>query len=268
MVNAPPTPPPTSAVEISDAARTVTAEAQLPSASATPSAAPVSDPTPVTSSSSRTDIYQAAFPIVTELVANGNYAALITHCERTDLNGDGDNSPTRFFTSAPLILAYLIVNNLPPARYALERLPESLVSHPLAKQLRDLLSATSSRKHTAVYSEAKLLYDQVQGDLIDVKLASVISALTRAFIDSFRQRTFQLVAKAYSSIHLSLVETYMGWSTEEVLTAARDAGWLFDEGSKTLTPQSKSMNGNASITGASSLHTFSFVASNVAQLEA
>lgn len=78
MVNGPPTPPPTSAIELSDAAKL--AGPSEPEAAA-PNANPAPDAPP-----SHPDCYQSTLPTITDLVAQGDYISAIQTCERCDLN--------------------------------------------------------------------------------------------------------------------------------------------------------------------------------------
>lgn len=78
MVNGPPTPPPTSAIELSDAAKL--ARTSEPEA-ATPNANPAPDALP-----SRPDCYQSTLPTITDLVVQEDYISVIRACERCDLN--------------------------------------------------------------------------------------------------------------------------------------------------------------------------------------
>ncbi|KDQ33360.1 hypothetical protein PLEOSDRAFT_1061040 [Pleurotus ostreatus PC15] len=263
MVNAPPTPPPTSAIELSDAAKLAgpsEPEAAAPNANPAPGAPP-----------SHPDCYQSTLPTITDLVAQGDYISAIQTCERCDLNGDGDTSPTRFLITAPLVIAYLIVDNLAPARYALNRLPDKLASQPLVKALNDLLRATRDRKHSLVYSRAESLFKQAQQpNFLDANLGSLVASMITAFVEAFRRRTFVLLSKAYSSLPVSLAQSYLGWQPEQILTAVSKEGWSYDQATKVLSPPSDSSSftsANRSVAGPSSLETFSVVATNVARLE-
>ncbi|KAL4265258.1 CSN8/PSMD8/EIF3K domain-containing protein [Pleurotus pulmonarius] len=245
MVNGPPTPPPTSAIELSDAAKL--AAPSEPEATA-PNANPAPDAPP-----SRPDCYQSTLPTITDLVVQGDYISVIHACERCDLNGDGDTSSTRFLITAPLVVAYLIVDNLAPARYALSRLPDKLASQPLVKSLNDLLRATRDRKHSLVYTRAESLFKQVQQpNFLDANLGSLIASMLTAFVEAFRRRT------------------YLGWSPEQILTAVTKEGWSYDQATQVLSPPSDSSSFSSakrSVAGPSSLETFSVVATNVARLE-
>ncbi|KAJ6502095.1 COP9 signalosome [Mycena sanguinolenta] len=253
----PPTPPPSSATEIQDATRTIVPP--VPAASTSASA-----PAPA-----RQDIFTQIFPEIVSLAAEHRYIELIDLAEYRDVASDADRQASRLLLTAPLVLAYLTVDNLPPARFALNRLPHNLATSPLGKQLHLLLASTSERKYANVYSRTQALLEHVrQSDFFDPSLGALLGDMISAFLDAFRSRTFNLLHKAYTSLPLPLAEMYLGLAANDVLTAAERGGWAYDASTRVLTPPQKSnvrtTNGFAPF---SSLATFDFVANSVARLE-
>jgi COP9 signalosome complex subunit 8 len=132
----------------------------------------------------------------------------------------------------------LITIDRPPARYALQRLPDSLSSLPLSRALSALIIYTMNRQHAQLYEQATALMNLVsQPDFFDKDLGSLIHTLTTAFLgkllrvyvlrcaftdaepteESFRQRTFELLSKAYTSLPSSLACTYLGLRPEQTI---------------------------------------------------
>ncbi|KAF7337961.1 CSN8-PSD8-EIF3K domain-containing protein [Mycena venus] len=230
MSTGPPTPPPSSATEIQDAARTI-----VPPVPAASTSAPAPAP------QARQDNFTQIFPQIASLASEKNYLDLIKFVERNDIASDSERQPSRLLLTAPLVLAYLIVDDLPPARFALNRLPNNLATSPLGKQLHSLLASTSERKYANVYSRTQTLLEHVgQPDFFDTSLGALLGIMIGAFLDSFRSRTFNLLQKAYTSLSLSLAEMYLGLPTNEVLAAAQGSGWTFDPSTQVLTPAPKS----------------------------
>jgi COP9 signalosome complex subunit 8 len=101
---------------------------------------------------------------------------------------DGDRYHSRLLVVAPLVLAYLIRDELyvylrieasaglitnfsSPAYYALTRLPDNAMGQPLCQALLSLLASTWERKHAMVYSRAESLHYMVeQSDFVNAKL--------------------------------------------------------------------------------------------------
>ncbi|GLB34789.1 putative CSN8/PSMD8/EIF3K family protein [Lyophyllum shimeji] len=259
MANGPPTPPPTTEAEIQDEARQPVepvAHNVLP-----PQAGPTDQ-----------DAYwQSILPTIADLASQSSFDELIRIAESADLNSDAnsDRRLTRMLVTAPLVLAYLIIDDLAPARFALMRLPDDVSSSPLAKALIELLASTWERKHASVYSRAENLFDLVhQPDFFHEKLASILTDLVASFVESFRQRTFTLLSKAYASLPVPLAQVYLGMKNDELLVAAQKAQWSYDPSTNILIPQvPSSVAATALELTFSSLSTFHFVANSVAKLE-
>ena len=77
------TPPPSSATEMADEARTA---APTPPAEPIPAATPVSPVSPIESKQLSQDIYQQIFPTIADLANQQDYIQLISVAERCDLN--------------------------------------------------------------------------------------------------------------------------------------------------------------------------------------
>ncbi|KAF8205736.1 COP9 signalosome, partial [Mycena galopus ATCC 62051] len=249
----PPTPPPSSATEIQDAARTIVPP--VPAASTSTSAPAPAQQQP------RQDGFTQIFPEIVSLASEKHYKQLIHAIEQSD----SDRQPTRLLLTAPLVLAYLTLDDLPPARFALNRLPHNLATSSLGKQLHSLLASTSERKYVNVYTRANALLELVTQPDFDPSLGALLGLMVPAFLDTFRERTFNLLQKAYTSLPLPLAETYLGLPANEVLAGAERSGWSYDPSTQVLTPAQKSTIRQAN--GFSSLATFDFVADSVARLE-
>ncbi|KAI0723925.1 COP9 signalosome [Cerioporus squamosus] len=271
----PPTPPPSSATEIEDAARTTLPPPQAAPAAVEPATAPVPAQTateqpqpPITNASTQKSEYELLFPSITELARSGSIRDLIEVAERGDQSADQDRNPARLLLVAPLVLAYLVVDDIPPARHALTRLPATLTSLPLVQGLFSLLSSVSERKYANIYTRAEQLHQFVLDPSFSVEpLGQVLAGMITGFVDTFRKKTFHLLARAYTSIPLPLAQVYLGLTAEQVVNVAVPAGWEFHETSFILTPH-KQPSGSRSVTSApSTLLALNLVAETVANLE-
>lgn len=256
MANGPPTPPPTTEAEIQDEARSAAETAVAISA---------------LPQSTRDDAYQAVFPAIADLASQSKFPELIELAEVTELNSDADSDrrTTRLLVVAPLVLSYLIIDNLPPARFALSRLPENVLLGSLSKALLELLASTSERSHANVYSRTQTLYNLIhKPGFFDATLTSVLTGLLEKFIHAFRQRTVILLAKAYTSLPLPLAQVYLGLTRDELLAATQSAQWTYVSSAEILLPKVHSYVASQTAGPVfSSLSTFHFVANSVAKLE-
>ncbi|TRM59291.1 COP9 signalosome [Schizophyllum amplum] len=238
--------------------------------------APVQAPTPSAPSSSSSSskapqrapddtVFRAAFGEISATVAQGQYSDVVSLAERADLMGDA-HSPARLLAVAPMVLAYLIVDDLPPARFAMFRLPDSLHNLPLVQGLNSLVALTWQRRYEHVYKCAESLL-AVANDF-EEPIAQVLHALVRQFVDSFRERTFRLLSRAYTEVPLGLVEMYLGMPGAQIVPAAQSRGWAYDEANKIFKPVKPTTAVAAGHkSDISSLNTFHFVASSVGKLE-
>ncbi|KAJ7749549.1 COP9 signalosome [Mycena maculata] len=259
MSTGPPTPPPISATEIQDATRTVVPP--LPAAS-------TSTPVVAAPQAPRQDMYTQLFPQIASLASEKNFVQLIRAAEGCDISAE-ERQPSRFLLTAPLVLAYLTIDDLPPALAALNRLPSPLPSTPLVKQLYALLASTSERKYANVYTRAQGLVELVgKPDFFDTSLGALLGVMVHTFLEEFRNRTFNLLVKAYTSLPLPLAQVYLGLPADEVLSVSANNGWTFDAANQVLTPvppqKAATSNGFSPF---SSLATFDLVANSVAKLE-
>ncbi|KAL0946812.1 hypothetical protein HGRIS_012981 [Hohenbuehelia grisea] len=263
MSGGPPTPPPTTAVEIEDAAKADQVAVQPKVETSSVAALAIVPP--------RQDVYQVAFPAIVDLALRHSFKDLIQLAEGKDLNGDGDAHPTRFLISVPLVIAYLIVDDLAPARYVLARLPDALASHRLAKSLHALYLATKDRKHAQVYSLiGKLSTYASQPDFIEPKLGSLITTMLGTLSESFRQQTFALLGRAYTAIPLTLAQEYLGMSETQLIDVAEKSAWSYDITTQVFSPAAGplSIRSNEYSSVPSTLGTFHSVADSAVKNEA
>ncbi|KAJ3932814.1 MAG: COP9 signalosome [Lentinula lateritia] len=268
MANGPPTPPPTTDVEIQDEARM---NDTLP-----PAVDGTSDPAPDTTSAQPPpqqpiqlqDPYGLIFPKIAELATQKRWIELIDIAEITEINANDDHKLSRLFVIVPLVLAYLIKNDLPIAKLVLERLPPDIRLNPLIKNLGLLATSYSAGAYEQIYSNANALVNAVaKPEFQQPELAQVINIMVESFLFSFRDRTFLLLSRAYTSITLSLAEMYFGLGSSELLPVAARHGWAYDTSTKVLKPVPTNEPASFVAPAVSSLVNFNFIAQSVSQLE-
>ncbi|KAI0064715.1 hypothetical protein BV25DRAFT_1823119 [Artomyces pyxidatus] len=262
---APPTSesPSTTPVAVPAAAPPSPPPSQAPQAPEPPLDAPAPEP--------EQSPYLALFSGLAEIAATGDYAQLVQAAERADLSATHDKHVSRLLVTAPLVLAYLILDDLPPAKFALTRLPESIAAQPLPQALFSLLASTWERRYEKVYPRAEALFDLVnQSESLEAEVAAVLARLVTAFVDTFRARASALISRAYTSIPLELAGTYLGLNREQLLEAAQSQRWQYDASTDIFTPapQPSSRVGIRAFSAPSTVATFTLVTDSVARLEA
>ncbi|KAH9004874.1 COP9 signalosome [Lactarius hatsudake] len=204
--------------------------------------------------------------IIAALQAKGDYYGLIQAAERADLVAHDDHL-TRLLIAVPLVLSYLIVNDLPSAKFALLRIPDAVASVPLAQATLKLFASVWERRYENIFSRGEALSNLARrADHLQEDLAQLIAGLVGTFIESFRQRTFVLVSKAYTTIPLSLAQVYFGLQSDHLLRVTSSEGWHFDAPSQIFTPVRIERRTEPS-PASSTLLMFEGVTDNVARLE-
>ncbi|KAH9832934.1 uncharacterized protein C8Q71DRAFT_244875 [Rhodofomes roseus] len=271
----PPTPPLTTEAEILDAARSSIPPQATPMATDTPdtTAEPPAEQPPLsqqTEAASEADVepqgtsYELLFPTLAELAAQEQYRELAALAERGEASGAKGNDLTRMYVVAPLILAYLILDDVAAARHALTRLPNMYLRLPVSNSLFGILSAVHNRQHETVYASAEELFNLChQPSLSNEKLGSVLAEMTKAFIDAFRSKTFALLGKAYTSISAPLAQRYLGLPIDQILAVAANNGWAYDAAKQVLTPPRNATRTRVMITDPSTLSTLGAVVDTI-----
>ncbi|PPQ98851.1 hypothetical protein CVT24_003405 [Panaeolus cyanescens] len=256
MTNAPPTPPPTSPRELQDEARSNVMD--------------IAGAAQQLHSQPRPELYATVIPTLKAAISNHDHQHVLNVAEHFVLNTTVDRSVARLLIVAPLVLEYLIKDDLQPARFVLSKLPEPLQALPVTRHLSDLLLSTVNREHAKVYNKSAELASIVSApDFPDRDLAELITGLLPDFINAFRDRTFQLLSKAYTTLSLPLVSIYLGFPEEQLISVAQCNGWSYNPTSQTFQPKvAHDRSTRQSNSGSSNLTTFEIVADSVAQLEA
>ncbi|KAH8117068.1 hypothetical protein DFH11DRAFT_1579038 [Phellopilus nigrolimitatus] len=216
--------------------------------------------------------YLKIFPSLTNFALQNQLSALIELAEIVDLNADSAShmDESRLLLVAPLILSYIITDELPPARIALSRLPESLSVHSLSRALLKLLASVQNRSYSMVYKSAETLVDVVQeSDFFDKALTAVIKVMTERLLSTFRHKTMLLLAKAYTTIRLSVAQSYLDLAEDDIVEVSKKYNWTYDPSNQTFIPSRFSSTASVPLSGGStsSLTTVKLVISGAAQLE-
>ncbi|KAG1756337.1 uncharacterized protein EDB91DRAFT_1241418 [Suillus paluster] len=242
MAQAPPTPPPMSATELRDEARDSIASSAESLHATTSSNSPGRSVEIAPQLPAAQDIYQQVFPQLSDLAEQRNFIGIINIAELHDLNGSNDKSFTRLLLIAPLVLAYMVMDDLTPAQHALARLPDNVSLHPLSHALAALLASALERKYENTYSRAQELFQMSQqSDFPDPRLGKTVALLVNSFLDAFRRKTFALASRAFACLHVTEAQKLLGLGRQEVLSIANNNHWQFDGASGVLRPPNASL---------------------------
>lgn len=116
-------------------------------------------------------------------------------------------------------MTYLIENEIHYARFLWRRIPKKLKeSDPELNAIWTIGQNVWNRKYQDIYQSAQG-YNWSPGTVLFVQ----------AFVERFRERTFRLVASAYSNIAAGDLAALLGLS--EIDAIKRTCGWLITRGS-------------------------------------
>ncbi|KAG7092886.1 hypothetical protein E1B28_009196 [Marasmius oreades] len=282
MSNAPPTPPPVNPIDIDDEART-TASSVLQTADSTTEApetsvagesnlseqeVPTSTATNIdTSFSPSTAVYQRYLPKLLEHSANGQWKEFIEDAMKADLSLDGEQDPNRLQITIPLVLAYMVVDDLPVARSLLRQMHAFFPEAPIIQTLGSLLVAVSGRDYSQIYKRAEALIDYVALPNFPLReLEKMIQNIVPFFVNHFRNQTLVLLTRAYSSLSMKLAISYIGLPPDKVLSFLLKNRWTYDQTTEIFTPPKIKGKGNTPIVP-STLDHFHALAGSVTRLE-
>jgi len=179
---------------------------------------------------------KAAQASLLQLANEGKASELVLAAEDIHLmieSGSSDEDKLAVVTL--LVLGYLVLDNLPPARFALTRLPNNLRSQPLPRALLELLASAYARNYENIYPRVTKLVELVDGPLyLSLELADSVKRLAAQFLDSFRQLTFALLSKSHSSLPVAQAQVYLGLSLRDLSSAIESLGWNIDEAEQTI----------------------------------
>ncbi|KAL0568077.1 hypothetical protein V5O48_013921 [Marasmius crinis-equi] len=268
MANGPPTPPPADAIEMDDETRTTsssmlqTAESStdVPETSTSTASTVGGSPrqqtqeTPAEATPSSA-IYQKYIPKLLDHSASLRFSELIDDAVRADLAQlDGDHELGRLQITIPLVLSYMITDDLPLARSALRRMNHFFRDIPIVQTLGSLLVAVSGRDYAQIYNRAEALVDFVTLPSFPSRdLGRIIHNIVPNFVNHFRSQTLLLLTRAYTSLPMRLAVVYIGlppdkvqscWSFTHVhvavaltyLAVMTVNGWTYDPTTETFVP--------------------------------
>jgi len=147
----------------------------------------------------------------------------IQTCEEYELDAAADQTlPSPNYTI--YLLSYILDNDLSNARFLWKRIPAQLKA--------------TNPDLPAIWKIAQSMLKNQYADVFRAMNAHAFNDadLVRLLADIYRQRNFQLIAKAYTSISIASVADMLGISGGEAQQVCQSAGWSFDAASGTFTP--------------------------------
>jgi len=172
--------------------------------------------------------------VVQDLIEKADWAGVAKECEEYEFTF-AEQGVAVTTQNVPLygiqLLAYYILNDLNSARFLWKRIPSEI--------------RASNTELQAIWTVGKHLwpatrnYPEVYNSLRAVDWHPQYAILVSALEEAFRERTLQLISRAYSMISLKDCANLVGLSDEEMLAFATSLGWDYDDTSNYLRPVKK-----------------------------
>ncbi|CAG8530286.1 2830_t:CDS:2 [Ambispora gerdemannii] len=126
---------------------------------------------------------------------------------------------------APYLAAYLILNQLPAAKFLWKRIPE--------RQKTDEIRAIWN-VGTALWNRE---FENVYGLIEGKPWSSLVAPLMTKLAELVRERVLDLLSEAYSSIAIDKAAQRLGLPQEQLIQVLTNRGWVLDAATKTLQPK-------------------------------
>ncbi|KAG9015283.1 hypothetical protein FRB93_012982 [Tulasnella sp. JGI-2019a] len=210
-------------------------------------------------------IIRLNFPEIAALAQHERYPEVVAACENLEIAVPNSNDLARLLLTVPLVIAYLILDDIPPAYFALKRLPPGLIETPLPQALFSLLASVSERKYPSVYTRLSSVVTLAQnGSAVDAELGILIVSMATTFKTIFQNRTIELLSRAYAAIPASQATVMLNMPKDAIISTV--SSWTFDATKGTFLPSALPQRG-LSNTRPSKVEVFENLASGAAYLE-
>ncbi|XP_077997703.1 COP9 signalosome complex subunit 8-like [Glandiceps talaboti] len=157
-------------------------------------------------------------------MATVDFAKMTEQCERQELESPGGIATPVVYSQ--LLGLYLLQNDMTNAKFLWKRIPQALkVSNPELNNIWMVGQKMWLREFPGVYQS------------LNQDWSESVKPIMQALLENIRTRSFQLIAKAYSSIGLDEFIMFLGMPTEQAVNAAVSEGWGVDSPNKLILPK-------------------------------
>ncbi|CAB4010035.1 Hypothetical predicted protein [Paramuricea clavata] len=147
-------------------------------------------------------------------------AEFLTNFEQNELDGLATAE-----TYSQQLAIYLVQNELANAKFLWKRIPEDVKT--ATEELQKIWTVGCKmwlKDYTGVYTALRQEWSEI------------VKPLMLVLEGKIRDHLFELVQKAYTSIHLDKFSLFLGMTADSALEVARNHNWQYDDATKMLTP--------------------------------
>lgn len=153
-----------------------------------------------------------------------DYASLARQLERQELESSSGASPQVY---GQLLAIYLLINDLPSAKYLWKRIPDHIKT-----QNSELTAVWQVGKHLWHHDYPNIYSSITSYQNWPMHLGNIMNLL----LESTRNRAKILISKAYSTISLNDCVKLLGQPEEEAIRTIKSLGWALDTETNHVAP--------------------------------
>jgi len=161
-----------------------------------------------------------------QLIDANNWEQLISACEQFEFECSNEApSPATLPFYGVQLFAYLFVNDLNSARFLWKRIPTEIkAALPEFANIWRIGQSMWKREYNNIYAA------------LSINWPPAYQVLATKLLDQFRQRTFALLSRAYTSIRVNDAAVILGLSPADAIKATTQKGWQLEQATNTLKP--------------------------------
>jgi len=161
-----------------------------------------------------------------QIIETQQWTQLLLACEQYEFESSNEPaSPATLPFYGIQLFGYLLVNDLNSARFLWKRIPtEVKAAVPEFAQIWKIGQSMWKREYKNIYAS------------LQVNWAPIYQSLARHLADQFRQRTFTLLSRAYTTISVNDCAVILGLPAAEVVQLTTQRGWQLDQATNMLRP--------------------------------
>ncbi|KAL9641544.1 hypothetical protein ABK040_013465 [Willaertia magna] len=178
---------------------------------------------------------------LTEIISSGQFAFLLPECESYEIEylSLQKASASSFFYCC-FLLANLINNDLNNARFLWKRMPNDAKKNDDVKGIWDIAKNLWNHNYEGAYKAINSLNPT----------NPQVKTLLDYFVQQLRQRTLELIARAYSNISTEDLLKYLGVNDQNTLNQlVAPFNWVFDNVNQLYIPDKKTIKAPEPKTG-------------------
>eukprot|EP00026_Physarum_polycephalum_P016007 Phypoly_transcript_16828.p1 GENE.Phypoly_transcript_16828~~Phypoly_transcript_16828.p1 ORF type:complete len:203 (+),score=30.91 Phypoly_transcript_16828:81-689(+) len=161
-----------------------------------------------------------------QLIAENKWDVLVGACEQYEFESSNETpSPATIPFYGIQLFGYLLLNDLNSARFLWKRIPTEIkAAVPEFANIWKIGQAMWKREYNNIYAA------------LNAPWGPAYQTLAKTLAEQFRQRTFALLSRAYTTISVNDAAVILGFPAADVVKQTAQRGWTHDAATNMLRP--------------------------------